>query len=71
MVGMVRIAAQDKVLLLPFLTSGNPCMCAGPTVRDPAFIYMEHGQLHIGDFNTTIKSTGSPPGLEWRKCTIT
>ena len=49
---------------------GDPSMCAGPTVRDPNFIYMQHGQLHIGDFNTTIKSTGSPPGLEWRKCTI-
>eukprot|EP01043_Picozoa_sp_COSAG02_P049747 COSAG02_NODE_5029_length_4717_cov_3.581854_3_plen_117_part_00 len=38
----------------------------GPTVRDPNFIYLQHGQLHIGDFNTTVKSTGSPPGLEWR-----
>jgi hypothetical protein len=35
-------------------------------VRDPNFIYLQHGQLHIGDFNTTVKSTGSPPGLEWQ-----
>eukprot|EP01052_Picozoa_sp_SAG31_P027452 SAG31_NODE_2572_length_5459_cov_3.008396_4_plen_54_part_00 len=26
---------------------------------------MQHGQLHIGDFNTTVESAGAPPRLEW------
>ena len=39
--------------------------CAGPRTRDPRFIYMQHGQLHIGDFNSS--STGAPPPkLDWR-----
>ena len=45
---------------------GNPSQCAGPTTRDPRFIYMQHGQLHIGDFNATVPAKGAPPPLDWR-----
>ena len=45
---------------------GTAAQCAGPTTRDPRFIYMQHGQLHIGDFNTTLPGKASPPRLDWR-----
>ena len=39
----------------------------GKRCVDPRFIYLQHGQLHIGDFNTTVDhATGTPPFLDWR-----
>ena len=56
----------DESYQCPQLPPGaSAIQCAGPTTRDPKFIYLQHGQLHIGDFNSTPPGAHSPPRLEW------
>ena len=28
--------------------------CKGPQTKDPNFVYMQHGQLHLGNFSDSV-----------------
>eukprot|EP01050_Picozoa_sp_SAG11_P034115 SAG11_NODE_11907_length_732_cov_1.134281_2_plen_148_part_01 len=49
--------------------------CKGPQTKDPNFVYMQHGQLHLGNFSDSVpiaaggdvspSTTTAAPKLEW------
>ena len=36
----------------------------GSTSRDTNFMWLMQGKVRVGDFNTSLPSTGAPPQLE-------